>query len=77
MPPLVLTIVALIQAAITLGPDIAKLYDQAKALFNMLFAGGLITVQQQKTLMDWADAHMTAVLAGEVPPELTVEPDPQ
>lgn len=76
MPPIVLTIVSLISLVNAAAPEAVKLYERAKELFNMMFAGGLITLGQQQALMEWADAHMAATLAGEVPPELQIEPDP-
>lgn len=77
MPALVISIVSLIQMASSAAPAASKLYKEAKALFTMLFKGGLITVEQQQSLMSWADAHQAAVLAGEVPPEFTIDPDPE
>jgi hypothetical protein len=77
LPPLVLTIIGIIQLVVKYVPEAKKIYDQARELFNMMFAGGMITAAQQKVLMDWADAHEAAVLAGEIPPELVVDPDPE
>lgn len=76
MPPIVLSIIALINAAAASGPQVAKLMAQARDLFAMLFRGGIITVEQQEKLKSWADEHERAVLAGEIPPALQVEPDP-
>jgi hypothetical protein len=76
MPPIVTATLALVQLAVQLAPVAEKAYENARQLFKMWFDGGLITVEQQSYLMGWADAHEKAVLAGEVPPELTVEPDP-
>lgn len=77
MPPLV-TIIASIISLVSTGLTAATdLYPKVKELINMLFSGGIITVEQQRVLMEWANAHEAAVLAGEVPPELTVEPDPE
>lgn len=33
-------------------------------------------MEQQGLLMTWADEHQAAVLAGQKPPELTIDPDP-
>lgn len=78
MPAIVWTIIGLLQAAT--NPDnvanAKKVYENARRLFAMLFAGGIITAAVQKELMDWSEAHEAAVLAGQVPPEFTVEPDP-
>jgi len=76
MPPIVLSIIALINLVSTTGPELAKLYQQARSLFDMLFRGGLITVAQQAALKSWADAHEAATLAGRTPPEWQIEPDP-
>lgn len=76
MPPIVLSIVAIVQLAAKFAPDAKALYDEARTLFGNLFKGGLITTAQQQQLMDWADAHQAATLAGEIPPELTVETNP-
>lgn len=73
MPPLVLSIIGFVQLAIQAAPAVQKVYEDGKALFDSLFKGGLITKSQQDSLMAWADAHQAAVLAGNVPPELTVE----
>jgi hypothetical protein len=77
MPPFVLQIIAILQLLAKAGPDLAALYEKARDWFTMLFKGGIITREQQQALMNWADAHEKAVLAGEVPPELQVEPDPE
>lgn len=77
MPPIVLTIVSIITTAAKFAPEAKQLYAEARGLFDKLFKGGLITVEQQAALMAWAEAHEAATLAGEVPPELTVEPNPE
>lgn len=77
MPPIVLQIISILSLVTSAIPSIEKLYDEAKKLFATLFAGGIITIEQQERLNAWADSHMEAVLAGEVPPELQVEPDPE
>lgn len=76
MPPLVVQIVNILNLITLATPEALKVYDRAKELFAMLFAGGLITKAQQEVLMTWADQHQAATLAGEVPPELTIEADP-
>lgn len=76
MPPIVLTIVSIINIAAQYAPQAKQLYADARDLFDKLFKGGLITADQQARLMAWAEAHEAATLAGVVPPELTVEPDP-
>lgn len=74
MPILIAQIIGYISMAISAAPKVIQIYEDGKALVNSLFTSGLITAEQQKQIMDWADAHMTATLAGEVPPEFTVEP---
>ena len=76
MPPIILTIVRIIQLAIKYAPQSAKVYDEARKLIAMWFSGGMITIEQQQALMQWADAHEAATLAGIKPPELTIDPDP-
>lgn len=78
MPTIVLTIIGLLQAATNQEnvANVKKVYENARRLFAMLFAGGIITAAVQKEIMDWSEAHEAAVLAGEVPPEFTVDPDP-
>lgn len=76
MPPIVLTIISIIQLATKFAPEAKVIYEQARDLFNKLFLGGLITAEQQDQLKAWADAHEAATLAGVVPPELVVDPDP-
>ena len=77
MPPLVLQVISILGLVTKAAPDIAAIYEKARDWFAMLFKGGLITREQQQDLMAWADAHEKAVLAGEVPPEFQVEPDPE
>lgn len=74
--PLVLQILQGIQLASTSAPQVVRIWDNAKLTFSMLFAGGLITAEQQAALMQWADTHQAETLAGFVPPEFLVEPDP-
>lgn len=76
-PALVLQIINILNLVTLASPEVAKLYERAKELFNTLFAGGIITAEQQAALIAWADRHEEATLAGEVPPELTVEEDPK
>lgn len=75
MAPLVLQILSILNLATKAAPEVQKLYASARELFTTLFAGGLITAEQQAKLMSWSDAHEAAVLRGELPPEFSVEPD--
>jgi len=76
MAPLILQILSGIQLALQLAQEAKPIYDNAKLTFDMLAAGGLITVAQQSELKSWAEAHEAATLAGQVAPELVVDPDP-
>jgi len=76
MPPIVLVVLNILQLLTSATPAVEKIYSEARKLFKMWFDGGIITIDQQATIMAWADAHEKAVLAGEIPPELQVEPDP-
>lgn len=75
MPPILTSVISIIQLAANAGPVASKIYQEGRALIDMLFNGGIITIDQQKATKDWADAHEAAVLAGEVPPAFQVEPD--
>jgi hypothetical protein len=75
MPPIVLSIISIVNLALTYAPQAEKVYDEAKALIAMLFAGGILTADQQAKLMGWAGSHQAATLAGQKPPELVVDPD--
>lgn len=76
MPPQLIAILNLVTLALQYAPKAELAYEQARDLFKLWFAGGLITYEQQKNLMEWADAHQEATLAGNVPPELRIDPDP-
>ena len=76
MPPLVLQIISILSLINTAAPEVTKIYGWARDTINMLFNGGLITVEQQLSLRLWADEHEAATLAGETPPEWQVRPDP-
>jgi hypothetical protein len=77
MPPLVLTIIGVVQAAIKFAPQAAELFKKAKETFQMLFTSGLITTAQQNDLMAWWDKVEKAVESGETPPQFQVEDDPE
>jgi hypothetical protein len=72
MPALVLSIISYISLAMKAAPTVVGIYDDGKALIQSLFSSGLITKDQQDSLMAWADAHQAATLAGQVPPEFVV-----
>jgi outer membrane protein TolC len=69
-------ILAGIQAAIQAAPGALKVIAQAKAFITSLFEAGLISKAQQDRTHSEVDAICAAMLAGQIPPELTIEPDP-
>lgn len=73
MAPLIAQIISYINLAIKAAPAVKEVYEEGRNLIGQLANGGLISSQQQNELMKWADAHQAATLAGEIPPELTVE----
>lgn len=75
MPPIVTTVIGIIQLASQYAPIASQVYEEARKLIKMWFDGGLITAEQQASLMSWADNHQAATLAGVVPPALVVDPD--
>lgn len=77
MPPAILAVISIVQLAIKAAPQAVEVYNKARELFKMWFDGGFITKAQQDELRSWADRHEAATLAGEVPPEFQIEPDPQ
>lgn len=77
MPPIVLGIISILSLVTQATPAAQKIYEEGRKLIDMLFRGGLITVAQQDSLKSWADDHEKATLAGVVPPEFQVEPDPE
>lgn len=77
MPPIIAQIISIISLVAQAGPEIAKVYENARKLFATLFAGGIITAEQQEKLMTWADEHEADTLAGKIHPALQVEPDPE
>jgi hypothetical protein len=64
------------QAAITAAPEVAALVVKAKDYITTLFEAGLISKAVQDQCHAHVDAICEAVLAGRIPPELTIEPDP-
>lgn len=65
-----------ITLALQYAPQAAGVYDQARELIKLWFDGEVITYEQQRKLMDWADNHQEDTLAGRIPPELQIDPDP-
>lgn len=75
-PATIALIVGFIQAAIKAAPQVAQLAVEAKNFVTSLFKAGLIGKVQQDALHAHVDDYCAALLAGKVPPEFTVEPDP-
>lgn len=65
-----------IEAAIAAAPKVIAVAEAGKNLITELFKAGAITVDTQNQLHGRVDVVMNAYLAGEIPPELTLEPDP-
>lgn len=69
-------IMAGIEAAIAAAPKVIAVAEAGKNLITELFKAGAITTDTQNQLHGRVDVVMEAYLAGEIPPELTIEPDP-
>lgn len=76
MPPIVLTIVAVIQAAIKYAPTAIDLFKKIKEQVSVLFAKKAITKEQQDALHAWVDAIVLTAEKGEIPLSWQVDPDP-
>lgn len=75
--PAILLLVQGIQAAINAAPQIEKAVTAAKDFVVGLFGSGAITKAQQDLIHAQVDAVALAVQSGHIPPEFTIEPDPQ
>jgi hypothetical protein len=73
----ILLIVQGFQAAIAAAPQAIELVKQAKEFFTTLFSKGLITKETQDRVHARMDEWVACLTSGTVPPEFTVEPDPQ
>lgn len=69
-------IMAGIEAAMAAAPKVIAVAEAGKKLITELFAAGAISVDTQNQLHGRVDVVMNAYLNGEIPPELTIEPDP-
>jgi hypothetical protein len=76
MPPAIPLILAGIQAAIAIAPEVEQVIAGAKQLIVGLFSKGLITKEQQDTLHAWVDSQAAMAQAGLVPASWQVDPDP-
>lgn len=77
MPPAVILAIQGAQALLTEFPQIEGLAEDVKTFFSGLVSKGVIPAEQQNAVFSHVDAVCAAVLAGNLPPEFTVEPDPQ
>lgn len=76
MPPAIPLILAGIQAALAIAPQVEEVVLGAKQLIAGLFKAGVISKDQQDALHAWVDAQAALARLGIVPPAWTVEPDP-
>jgi len=76
MTPQALAIMAAIQGAIAIAPDVIKLAASAKTFITDLFGSGVITAQEQNDMHTRVTALCIARLKGELPAHWAVEPDP-
>jgi len=65
-----------IQAAINEAPQIEALVSSAKACFDALFTGGLISAATQNACHAFVDGLAAMKAAGIVPPAWQIEADP-
>ena len=76
-PATLLLIAQAISAAVAAAPSVIEVIDKAKAFIESLFSAGLIDKATQDALFAHVDEVCNAALNGTLPPEFTVEPDPQ
>lgn len=76
MPPALPPILAGIQAAIAIAPEVEQVIAGAKQLIAGLFIKGLISKEQQDVLHAWVDNQAGLSRLGIVPPSWQVEADP-
>lgn len=79
MPPFIVALlpyISLASRAPAALADLARFWSGVRDEIMKWFAGGLITLEHQRALMDWAKADQAAALRGDVPVALTVEADP-
>ena len=76
MPPIAIEILNYIRLAMAAAPQVKELIIEGRKMVDTLFGVGLITKEQQDACHAYCDEVQRAALAGEVPPELTIEADP-
>ena len=75
-PATLLLIVQGLQAAIQEAPAVEAIVVKAKQFISSLFGAGLISKKTQDAIHAHVDAVCAAALAGQEPPQWTVEADP-
>lgn len=70
-------IVPAITAVLTEAPNYIALAKKVKDFFAEMFKQGMITTAEQDRIDDFVDEVLDARRRGQVPPEFTVEPDPE
>jgi predicted RNA-binding protein associated with RNAse of E/G family len=75
-PATILLIIQGIQAAISAAPVVEAIVVQGKNFITSLFEAGLISKATQDAAHAHVDAYCAAALAGQEPPQWTVEADP-
>jgi len=71
-----LAIMAVIQGAMAIAPDVIAFASTARNFIAGLFTSGVITAAEQNAMADGVQALCIARLKGELPPHWKVEPDP-
>lgn len=73
---LLIQIAGYIGATISAMPKVQEAVQNAVRFIEGLVGSGSITVEQQKSLMDYVDGVTMAFLKGDIPPSFLVRPDP-
>lgn len=76
-PILFAKIVQYIGLAISAARELEPAVVAARNFIKGLFDGGVITMAQQNAVEEYVDAVAKAGIAGEPPPQWTVEDDPE
>lgn len=76
MTPLALAIMAAIQGAITIAPDVIEAAMAARQFVAALFTAKVLTAEEQNALFANITTLCTARLKGELPSHWKVEADP-
>jgi hypothetical protein len=76
MPPIVVSLIQVLPLLISAAQDAKPIIDASKKVIAGWVNEGLISVSVQNQLHEHMDALQAAALAGDVPPEFVVRPDP-